>query len=242
MTAHPCLPLDVAAAHVKLGRLMAATFPAVPAHVREELAQEAWARLLEQAQIADPAGWLFVAARRLAIDWFRRQSRRGGAGVPLDANLPGPTLDLLVRLDGTRLVRLLDRAPEHHRRVLERLYLHEGELAELAVDLGVSADSVYKRRDRALAWLRAAVEHRDAPSKPEPPRKLSRKAQILEHLRAQGGWCNTMALRGALLPVLGGSRDRLSGELIALRREGRIEVRGARKRAEYRLAPTGSAP
>lgn len=241
MTAHPQLSVDTLRLHRRVTRALARTFSGVPEPVREELVQDAWVALLAQRRaLENPGAWLVRVASRRAIDWWRRQGRPGRAGAPLDDGLHDSLPDLLERLDGERLIQLLDRAPPSFRLVLERLYLDELALGELAAELGVSADSVYKRRDRALAWLREAVERRDAPNK--PARKLSRKAQILEHLRAQGGWCNTMALRAALLPVLGGSRDRLTGELMALRREGRIEVRGARKRAEYRLVPAGSAP
>lgn len=148
--------------------LLAATrWRSVPVCVRQELEQEARLRTLCAQGVECPEAFARRVARNLAIDWLRR-SRMVGLDDALQAT--HPALRAAPREHGFDLERLrevLRKAPQRHREVLARLYLQEDPVdALVAESLGASRDdvgeaawgrardAVYKRRTRALRWVR----------------------------------------------------------------------------------------
>jgi DNA-directed RNA polymerase specialized sigma24 family protein len=146
-----------------MGSLLAASrFASVPACVRQELEQEARLRTLAATGIERPEAFARRVARNLAIDWLRRRRT-----VPLEEERMEGARCVEERLDVLRLRAVLRSAPEGHRQVLVRLYLQEEAIEVLVAELAGGSreavgerawakarDAVYKRRLRALGWVR----------------------------------------------------------------------------------------
>lgn len=105
--------------------------------------------------------WAFITARREGIDWLRRHRREAG----LDADV----LDLLERewqaapgaADGARIDALrdcLESAPEASRHLLKLRYFDGYSCEEVARQMGVGLDAVYKRVSRLHRSLKECVE------------------------------------------------------------------------------------
>lgn len=142
----------------------------IPRPVLDEIAQEAALRSWSAAAVRDPRAFASRIARNLAIDWIRRAREvslgdwDGGASAVWD-----PRLD--ARLDAQRIRTLLAIAPSAYRATLRALYLDEDTVEQLVERTSPGADPrgrarardlVYKRRGRALAWMRARLEPRAA--------------------------------------------------------------------------------
>ncbi|MEZ4240753.1 MAG: hypothetical protein R3F59_32285 [Myxococcota bacterium] len=125
----------------------------VPPPVREELVQEAVLRLLLTGGADRPDRFAVHVVRRLAIDWLRRVRP-----VPLDGEVAErtPWADRVeARLALGRVQSALAGAPAHHREAL-LLCADEVAVAELA-RTPLLRDRWYKRRRRAIRWLREAL-------------------------------------------------------------------------------------
>jgi DNA-directed RNA polymerase specialized sigma24 family protein len=141
-------------------------FRSVPHAVREELAQEAALRTWSTPGVRDVRGFAAQVARRLAVDWIRRAGARGAAWTDLS---PVPELSpwqqrIEARMDLDRVWALLARAPGLHRDTLLRFAVEGSTVDELlAAEPGATApreqrrDLLYKRRRRAVAWIREAA-------------------------------------------------------------------------------------
>jgi RNA polymerase sigma-70 factor, ECF subfamily len=130
----------------------------------EELVQETFVRLWQQARRFDPArgtvsSFLFAIARRIAVDLWRRPSSRpfepeqaeaaAGAGDPLD----GVLQSLAVR-DAMQSLS----AP--HRQILELFYGQDRKQSEIAELLGLPLGTVKTRSYYALRALKLALQER----------------------------------------------------------------------------------
>jgi DNA-directed RNA polymerase specialized sigma24 family protein len=138
----------------------------IPECVRQELGQESVTRALAASAVRVPPAFVRRVARNLAIDWLR-----GQLGESEDSELlPGSDWQRQVEehLDLERVRSALSSAPAPYRTLLEALVFEARDLEELIsaemlerghdpgdpVSWGLARDAVYKRRTRALAWLR----------------------------------------------------------------------------------------
>ncbi len=118
----------------------------------EDVAQEALARThLHWARLAaEPAGWVVRVSSNLAIDRYRRRSRRFGATrelTLLDAHLAE-------RMDLARAIR---RLPRRQREVVVLRYLADWSEADVAEALDCSPGTVKVHASRGLAALRGIL-------------------------------------------------------------------------------------
>jgi RNA polymerase sigma-70 factor (ECF subfamily) len=106
--------------------------------------------------------WAFITARREGIDWRRRHQRET---VGLDPDI----LELLENewqtaaphSPGAKMEALQDclaAAPESSRRLLNLRYFAGNSCEEVAREMGVSLDAIYKRLSRLHESLRQCVE------------------------------------------------------------------------------------
>lgn len=157
--------MDAGAVHRSATRAVAG-FRAIPAAVREELAQEATLRTLAQPGVAHPRAFARQVARRLAIDWHRR----GAELVALPAEPPAPGCPI-ARLEARSALRALARcaldAPRRHHEVLSAFGFDQSSMDEVVRDASSGPpgddphrrrDRWYKRRRRALSWFRARLD------------------------------------------------------------------------------------
>jgi RNA polymerase sigma-70 factor (ECF subfamily) len=129
----------------------------------EDLLQEtmirAW-RNLDRVPMAEENSrrWLFIVARRIAIDAARsRQSR------PTEVNLldleivssANPTTEAVLAADSMR--RAIRSLSHDQRRILAELYIHGSTTKEAARRLGIPLGTVKSRNFYALRSLRDAV-------------------------------------------------------------------------------------
>ncbi len=131
----------------------------------EDLAQEAFFRLLDRGAEGSPAGlrsWLFRVATNLARDRSRTREtrRRILSGVPPPENVPGPDREMSRTEEVARVRRGLESLTPRDREML--LLRQEGfsykEIAEVA---GVSHRSVGTILARALERLAEALTKED---------------------------------------------------------------------------------
>ncbi len=101
-------------------------------------------------------GWLFRIAHNLAIDHFRRRSRR--ATVPLDASWPDPALEpasaVELRISMEELRCRIEQLTGLQRQVVALRFGGDLSLAEVAQVLGRSVGAVKALQHAALTQLR----------------------------------------------------------------------------------------
>lgn len=133
----------------------------------EELVQETFVRVWRSAGTFDPSrstvrGWIFMIARRVAIDQHRRASARPkltGADVPEEIAAPGD--DLQERVARDDVVRDALRAlPVKHREVLELSFDRDLADGDIAQRLGIPVGTVRSRTFYALRALRGELSER----------------------------------------------------------------------------------
>ncbi|NMO49744.1 sigma-70 family RNA polymerase sigma factor [Actinoplanes sp. TBRC 11911] len=129
----------------------------------EDLLQEtlirAW-RNIDRVPVAEENSrrWLFIVARRIAIDAARSRQTRPAEVNLLDVELvsgPNPTTETVLAADAMRrAIRSLSR---EQRMILAELYLHGSSTKEAARRLGIPLGTVKSRTFYALRSLRDAV-------------------------------------------------------------------------------------
>lgn len=158
--------------------------------IAEDLAQEtlleAWRN---QHKLHDPAGadrWLAAIARNVCRRWARRHGKETASVVPLRTDHDVvDTVDLQAGVEQAELLDLLDRAlallPPQTRHVLISRYVDKSPHAQIAGQLGVSAEAVAMRASRGRSALRQLVE----------PQLREQPAVLSLHGDAGGGWRST---------------------------------------------------
>ena len=134
----------------------------------EELVQETFVRLWQSADRYDPqrgsvTSFVFVIARRLAVDLWRRPSSRPFADLE-EADRspdrdPGDAVDQL--LVGIHVRDALASLPDGQREVLELLYLQDLTQRQVADRVGVPLGTVKTRAFYGLRTLKEALRERD---------------------------------------------------------------------------------
>lgn len=138
----------------------------------EDLVQEVWLSVVRSLhKLRDPSlfgPWIARIARNKSVDWVRgRQSERRttsrlrqlsedaiahtGLGAGHGQTSPGTTIEL------GEMRRRFEGLPEAHRIVLERFYLRDLPVADIAADLGIPEGTVKSRLFHARRRLRAQL-------------------------------------------------------------------------------------
>src|SRR5262245_26113559 len=146
----------------------------------EDMAQEtfitAWHRLKELREPSKLRQWLCGIVRNIAANALRRELRRGGEPESLDAATielsveDDPAARTIAREEEILLWRTLAEMPESYREPLVLFYREERSVAEVAMKLDLTEDTVKQRLSRGRAMLReemaALVESALVRSKP----------------------------------------------------------------------------
>jgi RNA polymerase sigma factor (sigma-70 family) len=146
----------------------------------EDMAQEtfitAWYRLKDLREPSKLRPWLCGIVRNIAANTVRRELRRGGEAESLDAAERelsvenDPATQTITREEETLLWRTLGAMPENYREPLVLFYREERSIAEVALQLDLTEDTVKQRLSRGRAMLRdemaALVESTLARTKP----------------------------------------------------------------------------
>ena len=141
-------------------------------HYAEEITQDTFLQAYKKlSTLKDPdqlAGWLYVIANRLCIDWMRKQK-------PAQQSLEDTAVKAIDKLTYERYVleqreaeaaehryeivkRLLEKLPESERTVVTLYYLGEMTTKEIGKFLGVSVNTITSRLKRARERLQASEE------------------------------------------------------------------------------------
>lgn len=137
----------------------------IPRPVLDELCQEATTRTLHAATVENPRPFAYTVARRLALDWLRRRCEVAWDPRVEDRGDGAWQRQIELRIDADRATSALAEAPAAYRELVEALYFRQVDIEDVVRDELVSRgegtdayarvrDVVYKRRSRALAWLR----------------------------------------------------------------------------------------
>lgn len=136
--------------------------------VAEDLLEETWLRLVTSAsQLADDtslAAWLFTVARNLHTSWCRHHSleetRIADGILAWPAPRPGETpFEAAARSETERrLERALARLPVRDRELLLLVVVEQLSPSDVAEGLGLSAEALRKRLQRARERLAVAME------------------------------------------------------------------------------------
>jgi RNA polymerase sigma-70 factor, ECF subfamily len=130
----------------------------------EELVQETFIRLWRQAHRYDPqrgtvGAFLFVIARRMAIDLGQRPSSRPFQPEPAqDEPAAGDPVDELI--EGLTVRDAMQSLSEPHQQILELYYGQDRKQADIAQLLGLPLGTVKTRAYYALRALRLALQER----------------------------------------------------------------------------------
>ena len=130
----------------------------------EDMAQEtfitAWHRLKELREPAKLRSWLCGIARNIAANAVRRERRRGGEPVSIEAageqlqEESNPAAQAITREEETLLWRTLGEMPPSYREPLVLFYREEQSITEVAMKLDLTEDTVKQRLSRGRAMLR----------------------------------------------------------------------------------------
>ncbi len=133
------------------------------AGIAEDLVQETFLKVWNQAQLLDPArgsvaGWLLTVARNRAIDWLRSAAARPDrtAWESYDAERPANFVDVeevYISADQARRVRqVMEKLNANQRLVIELAYFEGLTQAEMAEKIGQPLGTV-------KTWVRTALQH-----------------------------------------------------------------------------------
>ncbi|RKU15066.1 hypothetical protein C6501_07180 [Candidatus Poribacteria bacterium] len=141
-------------------------------HYAEEITQDTFLQAYKKlSTLKDPnqlAGWLYVIANRLCIDWIRKQK-------PAQQSLENTAVKAIDKITYERYLleqreteaaehryeivkRLLEKLPESERTVVTLYYLGEMTAKEIGKFLGVSVNTITSRLKRARERLKASEE------------------------------------------------------------------------------------
>jgi RNA polymerase sigma factor (sigma-70 family) len=130
----------------------------------EDLTQTVFAEAvsgLTQAAVDSPSvlGWLYTVARRRLIDERRRLSTAAAEVISRDAARLEHRAPNDYGIDvATTLARAIAALPAEQQRVVVLKLIEGRRFAEIAAELGVSAEACRARLSRALRTLRAHLE------------------------------------------------------------------------------------
>lgn len=132
-----------------------------------EFAQEAMARLWQEMvrgkEIPNPRAFLFLVAKRLVIDWYRKKrpfsldkvfDDGDPALEPRDEKAAAEVEELS---DGRRALELLDRVDPQYREVLYLRFVEDLPPRDIALALKLTPNAVSVRITRGLSELRAVI-------------------------------------------------------------------------------------
>lgn len=222
------------------GRLRAVAYRMLgSADEADDAVQEAWLRAsrADVSGVSNVAGWLTTIVGRICLDMLRARRRRpedstdlaGLALVAPAAAGSGPE-DEAVLADsvGLALLVVLDRLGPAERVAFVLHDLFGVPFAEIAPIVGRSAVAVKKLASRARRRVHGTADL--------PAADLPRHREVVEAFLAASRAGDLAALLDVLAPDVVRRAD-----LVALRGEGRTEVRGAREVAEETLTNSGLA-
>jgi RNA polymerase sigma-70 factor (ECF subfamily) len=131
----------------------------------EELVQETFVRLWQQARRFDPArgtvsSFLFAIARRIAVDLWRRPSSRPFEPEPAEAEAAATHDPVNGVLEGLAVRDAMQSLSPAHRQILELFYGQDRKQSEIAELLGLPLGTVKTRSYYALRALKLALQER----------------------------------------------------------------------------------
>ena len=128
--------------------------------VSQDIVQETFFRLYRE-HLRHPtkvfhAGWLYIVARRLAIDYHRRKP-------PSSRNIDDMDWSAAIEERALDVDRIMDRLPALDRELLLLFYYQERSIAELADHYAISVHTVKSRLHRARNrfrrhWMKEGAE------------------------------------------------------------------------------------
>lgn len=131
-------------------------------------------RLAEYEPRIAPRAWLFAIARRVASDFRRTETRKGG-GTPLSDDQPSHNdspLDGAIKAQAANIIlRFLDTLPEPQREAFVLSELEQMTAPEISAAIDANLSTVYSRVQAARAALERYVKrhHPDLVSKLRSP-------------------------------------------------------------------------
>lgn len=133
-----------------------------------DLAQETFIRAYENLERFRPGArffsWLYSIGVNRARDWLRERGRHREVALEhpdapaADPDAPDQQVALAERLDGQRVLRIVESLPLEHREALLLRYHEDLPLREVAETLNISLSAAKMRVHRALDLVRQRLE------------------------------------------------------------------------------------
>jgi RNA polymerase sigma-70 factor, ECF subfamily len=130
----------------------------------DDVMQETLVRLWQNREVIDEGRgslrrWLFVVAQNICIDRYRRRRARPAEVAEGGERVDPSARDHAELVDTTLQVRAaLDVLNPDQREVIERLYLKDQTLAQIATDLSIPLGTVKSRAYYALRNMQAVMK------------------------------------------------------------------------------------
>lgn len=142
------------------------TAPGLNEEDRADLVQEVNARILVKLDKFDPAKskpqtWIFHMAHNLTVDVLRSRSRKPlhvSFDTAHDVSDPSVIEEAVEHRQSAALLYMaLAKLPEDERTFVGRIFADDASVAEMAVQMGVSTQTIYKRKAEIVSKLRGLV-------------------------------------------------------------------------------------
>ncbi len=102
--------------------------------------------------------YIIIVTRNTAISFYRSNRQDAERFTALEDDIKAVEIDFFEQADYDQLVDAISALPTKYKDILYLRYLREFSPQEVAGMLGISADSVRKRTERAKKMLRLALE------------------------------------------------------------------------------------
>jgi RNA polymerase sigma factor (sigma-70 family) len=129
-----------------------------------EISQESFTRLWQkfvlEGEVPNPRAFLYVVARHLIIDWYRRKKSSSLEALsenrdkPLDPRDDSPQIQMELSSDAGRVLELFDKLGKGYRDIMFMRFVEDLQPREIAERLGLTANAVSVRISKGLTALK----------------------------------------------------------------------------------------
>lgn len=128
--------------------------------ITQEAFTRLWSSLVSGKEVENPRALVFVTARNLIIDWYRRTKSVSLEGLSVNEDKPFDIPDeksvreMELSSDAKRVLALVEKLESQYREVIFLRFVSDLEPRDIAEILGLNANTVSVRLSRGMEALR----------------------------------------------------------------------------------------